>query len=147
MPCYFALDDCAKKLWEMWIAQILGSKQRFPRRLVAVGKRLTLSSKEKKWHSLPQCNVNSRVMLSKAFPSPPILIDGMGKGKIKVNRGANSFRGSAMGGQGGKSPLKISKKGKIKKYGVFSCIKVIKINFSVTFNKEIRALEGPLSRF
>ena len=50
------------------------------------------------------------------------------------------------GGKGGKSPLRISKKGKIKKYGVFSCIKVIKISFSIIFNEEIRALEV-LSRF
>ena len=49
------------------------------------------------------------------------------------------------GGKGGKSPLKISKKGKIKKYGVFLCIKVIKISFSVIFNEEICALEGLLS--
>ena len=51
------------------------------------------------------------------------------------------------GGKGAKAPLKISKKGKIKKYGVFSCIKVIKMSFSVIFNEEIRALEGLLSRF
>ena len=52
-----------------------------------------------------------------------------------------------MGGgvKGAKAPLKISKKGKIKKYGVFSCIKVIKISFSVIFNEEICALEGLLS--
>ena len=56
--------------------------------------------------------------------------------------------GGAMGGgQGGKSPLKISKKGKMTKYGVFSCIKVIKMSFSVIFNEEIGALEGLLSRF
>ena len=56
-------------------------------------------------------------------------------------------RGGAIGGQGGaKAPLKISKR-KMKKYGVFSCIKVIKISFSVIFNEEIRALEGLLSRF
>ena len=30
------------------------------------------------------------------------------------------------GKEGEKAPLKISKKGQIKKYGVFSCIKVIK---------------------
>ena len=58
-------------------------------------------------------------------------------------------RGGAMGGgaRGAKAPLKISKKGKMKKYDVFSDIKVIKISFSVIFNKEIRALEGLLSRF
>ena len=43
--------------------------------------------------------------------------------------------------------LKISKKGKMKKYGVFSCIKVSEISFSVIFNEEIRALGGLLSRF
>ena len=55
-----------------------------------------------------------------------------------------SFRGGAMGGggKGAKAPLKISKKRKIKKYGVFSGIKVNKMSFSVIFNKEIRALEG-----
>ena len=56
-------------------------------------------------------------------------------------------RGGAIGGKGAKAPLKISKKGKMKKYGVFSCIKVIKISFSVIFNEEIHALEGLLSRF
>ena len=59
--------------------------------------------------------------------------------------------GAALWGGGGargqKSPLKISKKGKMKKHGVFSCIKVIKIGFSVIFNEEIHALEGLLSRF
>ena len=44
------------------------------------------------------------------------------------------------GGQGEKAPLKISKKGKMQKYGVFSCIKVNKTSFSVIFNKEIHAL-------
>ena len=57
-------------------------------------------------------------------------------------------RGGTMGGgKGAKAPLKISKKGKMKKYDVFSGIKVIKISFSVIFNEEIRALEGLLSRF
>ena len=59
-------------------------------------------------------------------------------------------RGGTMGGGGGKgakAPLKISKKGKMKKYDVFSGIKVIKISFSVIFNEEIRALEGLLSWF
>ena len=56
-------------------------------------------------------------------------------------------RGGAIGGKGGKSPLKISKKGKMKKHGVFSCNKVFKFSFSVIFNEEIRALEGLLSRF
>ena len=52
------------------------------------------------------------------------------------------------GGKGGKSPPKDFKKGENKKYGVFSCIKVIKISFSVILNEEIvRALEGLLSRF
>ena len=55
--------------------------------------------------------------------------------------------GGGGGARGQKPPLKISKKGKIKKYGVFSCIKVIKISFSVIFNEEIRALDGLLSRF
>ena len=50
------------------------------------------------------------------------------------------------GARGAKAPLKISKKGKMKKY-VFSGIKVIKISFSVIFNEEIHALEGLLSRF
>ena len=49
------------------------------------------------------------------------------------------------GVQGQKPPLKISKKEKSKKHGVFSCIIVIKISFSVIFNKEICALEGLLS--
>ena len=30
----------------------------------------------------------------------------------------------------------------MKKYGVFSCIKIIKMSFSVIFNEEIHALEG-----
>ena len=51
------------------------------------------------------------------------------------------------GGQGGKKPPKDFKKGEMKKYGIFSCIKVIKISFSVIFNEETRALEGLLSRF
>ena len=41
-----------------------------------------------------------------------------------------------MGGGVGKG--QISKKGKMKKYDVFSGIKVIKISFSVIFNEEIR---------
>ena len=54
-------------------------------------------------------------------------------------------RGGAMGGgQGGKISLKDFKEGEMKKYGVFSCIQVIKISFTVIFNKEIRALEGLL---
>ena len=56
--------------------------------------------------------------------------------------------GGAIGGaRGAKAPLKISKKEENEKYWVFSCIKVIKISFTVIFNKEIRALEGLLSRF
>ena len=60
-------------------------------------------------------------------------------------------RGSAIGrAEGAKNPLKISKKGKIRKHVIFLCIKVIKISFSVIFNKEIHALEGitilPLKR-
>ena len=51
------------------------------------------------------------------------------------------------GGREQKPPLRFQKKGKIKKYGVFSCIKVTKISFSVIFNEEIHALEGFLSRF
>ena len=39
-------------------------------------------------------------------------------------------RDGAIGGaRGVKAPLKISKKGKMKKYGVFSCIKVNKLAF------------------
>ena len=38
------------------------------------------------------------------------------------------------GGQGGDRPLKVSKKEKKLKYGVFSCIKM---SFSVIFNNEI----------
>ena len=52
-----------------------------------------------------------------------------------------------MGGRGSKSPLKISKQGKIRKYGIFSCIKDIKISLSVIFDEEILALEGLLSQF
>ena len=37
-------------------------------------------------------------------------------------------------------PLKVSKKEKMKKYGVFSCSKVIKNSVSDIFNKEIHAL-------
>ena len=48
------------------------------------------------------------------------------------------------GGQGGDRPPKGFKKGKILKYGVFSCIK---ISFSDIFNKEIHALRALLSRF
>ena len=48
------------------------------------------------------------------------------------------------GGQGATTPLKVSKKEKKIKYGVFSCIKM---SFSVIFNKEIHALRGLLSRF
>ena len=51
------------------------------------------------------------------------------------------------GGGGAKASLKISKTEKMKKYGVLSCVKVIKISFSVILNKEIRALERLLSRF
>ena len=57
------------------------------------------------------------------------------------------LRGGAIGDRGAKAPLKIQRKGKILKYGVFSYIKVIKISFSVIFNEEIRALEGLLSQF
>ena len=53
--------------------------------------------------------------------------------------------GVAPKGGGGKGGLKISKKGKMKKFDIFSGIKVIKISFSVIFNEEIRALEGLLS--
>ena len=54
-------------------------------------------------------------------------------------------KGGTMGeGRGGKNPLKVSKQGKIRKCGVFSCIKVIKMSFSVIFNKEIHAVEGLL---
>ena len=53
-------------------------------------------------------------------------------------------RGGATGGAGGNRPPKDFKKGKILKYGVFSCIK---ISFSDIFNKEIHALRGLLSRF
>ena len=61
--------------------------------------------------------------------------------------GGGAFRGGSIGGQRGQKPPKISKKRKMKKYGVFSCIKVIKISFSVIFNEEIGALEGLLLRF
>ena len=54
-------------------------------------------------------------------------------------------RGGATGGAGGATaPHKGFKKGKILKYGVFSCIK---ISFSDIFNKEIHALRGLLLRF
>ena len=49
-----------------------------------------------------------------------------------------------MGGKEGQKPPKDFKNGK---YGVFSCIKDIKISFSVIFNEEIHALKGLLSRF
>ena len=55
--------------------------------------------------------------------------------------------GGDNGGKGAKAPLKILKKGKMKNYGVFSCIKVIEISFSVIFNEEIHVLEGLISRF
>ena len=64
------------------------------------------------------------------------------KENIHMRSGAAPY-----GGQGGKSPPKDFKKGRMKKYGVFSCIKVIKISFSAIFNEEICALEGLLSRF
>ena len=67
--------------------------------------------------------------------------------KKKEKKNYNNARSGAIGGKGGKSPPKDFKKGENKKYGVFSCIKVIKISFSVIFNEEIRALEGLLSRF
>ena len=54
---------------------------------------------------------------------------------------------SRSGAIGGQKPPKDFKKGKMNKYVVFSCIKVIKIGSSVIFNEEIRALEGLLSRF
>ena len=50
------------------------------------------------------------------------------------------------GAEEGKSPPKDFKKGKDQKYGVFSCIKVIKMSFSVILNEEVRVLEGFLSR-
>ena len=53
-------------------------------------------------------------------------------------------RGGGGGAGGATAPLKVSKKEKKLKYGVFSCIK---ISFSVIFNKEIHALRGLLSRF
>ena len=43
------------------------------------------------------------------------------------------------GDRGAKAPLKVSKMGKIRKCGIFSCTE---INFSVMFNEEIHALEG-----
>ena len=43
-------------------------------------------------------------------------------------------------GQGATAPLKVSRKGKMKKYGVFSCNKVIKNNIFVILNKEIHDL-------
>ena len=64
-------------------------------------------------------------------------------GKLLAEEGIG--RGGATGGTGGATaPLKVSKKEKKLKYGVFSCIK---ISFSVIFNKEIHALRGLLSRF
>ena len=58
------------------------------------------------------------------------------------------FPAMAMGGEGGKSPPKDFKKGENEKnMGYFHASKVIKISFSVIFNKEIHALEGLLSRF
>ena len=53
-------------------------------------------------------------------------------------------QGRRHGGQGVTAPLKVSKKEKKIKYGVFSCIK---ISFSVIFDKEIHALRRLLSRF
>ena len=55
--------------------------------------------------------------------------------------------GAMVGGTKAPLPYRFQNKGKMKKYGVFSCIKVIKISFSVIFNEEICALEGLLSRF
>ena len=58
-----------------------------------------------------------------------------------------SAQGRRHGGKGGggKSSPKDLKKGENEKIRVFSCIKVIKISFSVIFNKEIHNLEGLLS--
>ena len=54
-------------------------------------------------------------------------------------------RGGATGERGGGGHPKVSfKKGKMIKYGVFSCIKM---SFSVIFDKEIHALRGLLSQF
>ena len=56
-------------------------------------------------------------------------------------------RGHRRGAEGAKVPLEVSENGKIPKCGVFSCIKVLEISFSVIFNEEIHALEGLLSQF
>ena len=48
------------------------------------------------------------------------------------------------GGRGATTPLKVSKKEKKIRFGVFSCIK---ISFSVIFNNEIHGLRGLLSWF
>ena len=50
--------------------------------------------------------------------------------------------GAKGGGREAKAPLKISKKVKMNKYGVFSCIK---ISFSVIFNEEIRLLGASMT--
>ena len=52
--------------------------------------------------------------------------------------------GGGGGGAGGDRPPKGFKKGKILKYGIFSCIK---LSFSDIFNKEMHALRGFLSRY
>ena len=49
-----------------------------------------------------------------------------------------------MGAEGEKAPLKVLKMEKLKKCGVFSCIKVIKMS-SLTW--KYMALEGLLSQF
>ena len=59
------------------------------------------------------------------------------------------IRGSVMGGgTGGQLLLKVSKKkGKVRKYEVFSWMGVIKINFSIILNKLIHTLLGLPPRF
>ena len=89
------------------------------------------------------CVINPQVFPIEAFSVPKMAAEIVAK--ITVLR----HRGRITGGQRGKSSPKgfKKKKKKIRKYGVFSCIKVIKISFSVIFNEEIHALGGLLSWF
>ena len=60
------------------------------------------------------------------------------------NRFYISHRGSIIGA-GGEIPPKGEKKEKMRKYGVFPCMGVIKISYSVIFNREICTLRGLIS--
>ena len=63
--------------------------------------------------------------------------------KCRWPRAGAAPRGGG-GARGATAPLKVSKKKKKNKYGVFSCIK---ISFSVILCKEMHALRGLLSQF